>query len=642
MIKRGCIVLALLILIAADASAQRAKRRAPEIGITTDRDVIVQSEPFVLTIKIETYSQTDPKVRLPNFGGFKILQQSESHPMSFSFSWGMGRNSNRQVSRQSIYTFVLVTDQPKKHVIAPVRVVVDEHEYKGDPYPINVRPSGKGGGAGPQQVAPTPTEPTGPDQPPPDDSATQGLPGETLDGARFDKDYFIQTALSKKKAVVGESLILTVYLYTAWRTGAEVLREPGTEGFWVENLLSNRRRPQGQAFVINNQQFERIPLRKYALYPIKPGTLTIAPAIVELEVRRGGFFSQRKTVKRVAVPVQVEVAPLPKENQPTGFDPANVGKYAFKTSVDHTKVKAGEPVTLTLSVRGEGNLRNLVLPEVTDVEGFKVYAPESEVDVRVVDEAITGSRTSRILMIPKAPGEFVVPAISWSYFDPAAGRYQTKQGRAHRVVVTQGDAAPGGTVVSASPTAEPIGDQSRLNRQLRSILSRSPLKLGDAHAMIGRPWFYALVVLVALAYLGTIAASQTRRRLIENRVKGRSKRAMVVAKRRLDQLKKNAATLSKEPFFGELQRIFIGFLEDRLETPVAGDTMTELHDRLLARGIDAARASAVITELESCEFARFAKSTGQDDDWRRALTRVERLIGELARIGVTAAPKGRS
>ena len=89
-------VLAIFFLAASGAQAQQAATaNQPKIGIVLDRDTLVQGEPFELTINISTQSAVDPVVRLPQFGALRVLRQSESHPMSFSFSFGTGQKNQR-------------------------------------------------------------------------------------------------------------------------------------------------------------------------------------------------------------------------------------------------------------------------------------------------------------------------------------------------------------------------------------------------------------------------------------------------------------------------------------------------------------------------------------------------------------------
>lgn len=631
--------LAAVLVLTAVGAARAQQPKAPEIAINVDRDPIVRGEAFELTITIATESEGDPEVRLPQFRGLRVLRQSESHPMSFSFSFGFGKQSQKQTKRQSIYTFVLVADRSGKHVIDPVIVKVGNQQYKSNPYSLNVVDRGGQPPSAPSlQTPPGQPDPGQPAMPMPAQPPTK----VDIDADKLDDEYFVQMHATKERATVGEMIVLTVYLYTSWRvTDIEITREPGTEGFWVETLLSGQRRLSFEPVEVNGKQYERAVLRRLALFPIEPGQITVAPTVADIEVKPAGFFARRKTVKRTSAPLTIEVAPLPSDGQPAGFDPANVGRFNFSAAIDRSKVEVGEPITLTMIARGEGNVRNLKLPELSEVEGFKVYEPETEVDLRATGRTVTGMRASRVLMIPKQEGKLTIPAIEWSYFDPSSGEYRTSKSPERAVEVKASSSGfSGDQATPGATTASPAdGSQDRLNRQLRSIVSRGDIEPGGDRPTMTRPWFLALAILAPLAFVGVALASRARRRLAENQVKGRSKRAGATAHRRLTELRKRADDLKPAELYAEIERILIRFLEDRLEVPVAGDTMSELRARLTDRGFSEDQASQVVTEMEALDFARFARSSGSRDERRQGLRRIEALITALQAVPVTPPPE---
>jgi BatD DUF11 like domain len=621
-----------VVLLAANGAQAQQKAAVPQIGITLDREPLVQGEPFTLSINIESESGEDPEIRLPRFGGLRVLRKSESHPTSFHFSFGFGKKRQQVTKRQSKYSFVLVADKAGKFKIDPVTVTLDGKQYRGDSYNIQVI---KSSAAMSGNFGSTGLQPVSPDTP---NDVPQGEKVDVaeMEGAKIAKDYFIQTAVSKKNLVVGEPMVLTIFLYTSLNiSDLDVVREPGTEGFWVENLLSGNRRLTTEPVDVGGKQYDRAVLRKYVAFPIKPGTLTIAPTIVELEVRRGGFFSKRRSVKRASLPITVEVSDLPAEGQPAGFDPANVGHYSFKATVDRTAVKSGEPVTLTLVASGEGNLRNLVLPTVENVDGFKTYAPESDLDVKIRGDRVTGTRSSRVLMIAREPGTFEIPVIAWPYFSPLKNKYQILKSRPLKITVDDGESRPVAKTLEEQPKDKSAPGQDRLNRQLRSILSRSDLEDSGVHMTMTRPWFIIFIVGLLLVYLAIVFSSKTKSRLAENRLKGRSKRAESEAKKRLNSLARKPEEIATEKFFAELERSLVVFLEDRLEVQVAGDTNTELRRRLVDRGIPAGLAEQVVSEIEACDFARFARRGGAMDERQHALRRMQKLISLIASQKVT-------
>ena len=634
------LIVAFLFLIPLSLGA--ADTPPPQISIDVSPKPVIQGEPFKLEITVETQGEGEPNISVPRLSGFRILKQYESHPSSFHISFGFGRGATNIRKEQAVYTYVLVADKPGKRTLDPVMVTVDGKRYKSNPYSIEVMSNQGGAPSGPTpQVSPQGSASL--DRM--DDAAgDQETVVDNLDGAKVDPNYFIQTAVSQREAYVGEMLTMTIYLYTARQiSNPDIVREPGTEGFWAENLIpTDRRRLTTEPVNINGRGYDRAMLRQLALFPIKPGKLTISPTVVELQSGMGGFFfSNAKTVRRSSLPVTVTVKELPPENQPKDFNPANVGRYRFKASVDTKRVKVGEPITLTLFVRGEGNLRNLYLPTLEEIDGLKIYAPETEVDVVPKGTAITGVRKSKILMIPKKAGRYTLPAIEWSYFDPEKEAYTTLSSKPINIRVTD-NAEASEDVVAPTVTKGTVtkAGQDRLNRRLKSIVSRAELsRPGDAHPVTS-VWFLLLVLGVPALYIVLFIASRTRRKLKEAQLKNRSKNADTDALRKLHEIHKNRSELSTEAFFAELQRVLLGFIANKLEdNRVHGDTMSELKERLTSRGFTESHAEMVVTETESCDFARFALGGSDGKERKEAVERIENVIKTLAKVKVTPRPK---
>ncbi len=634
----------LLLLASAPANAQAGgKAHQPQIGVTVDREPLVQGEPFQLTITISTESNDEPEIRLPSLGGLRVLQQYESHPMSFSFSFGTGQQAVRQSKRESQYTYVAVADRAGKFTINPINVTVDGQRYQSQAYVFDVTAAGGGGGAqapGGQQV-PLPQAPGGSGAEPAQDELQAAPSDVDLDGAQVDPDYFLHTVVSKKQCGVGEMIVLRVYLYTSWNVSSvQLLREPGTDGFWVENLDSGAKQGALQDQVqIGDKVYERAELRRIALFPVRSGKLTISPALAEIEVRRGGFFSRSKTVRRASAPVVVTVDPLPDAGRPADHDPANVGAFSFRADLDRTAVKVGEPLTLTMTVRGAGNVRNVVLPKLGEIDGVKVYDPEPAVDVVARDQSVTGTLTNKVMMIPKRAGTFVVPKIAWSYFDVESKSYKTVTSEARTVTVAPGDAATqvqpaGGAAAAPAAAPEDASAFARMAQKLRSISSRADVSTADGGLVLDAPWFLGLAAFAPLAYLALVAAQVVRGRRRDNLVRDRSKRADAEARHKLDRLAAHGAAMDGGEFFAELQRTLRVFLEDRLEAPVAGDTSAELAARLRRCGFGDELADAAVAEMESCDFARFARSASHGAERQQALDRVRSLIAKLAAVAV--------
>lgn len=628
-----CVCLYTVGMLIATPNVVRAATRPqePDIQVRFDRQSFIAGEPFKVEISVTTQGQGEPQISVPSFSGMKVLRKNVTKPSSgysFSFSFGTGQQTKRVVQNSGTtkYDLVLVAENAGKFTVGPIKVELDGFTFKGKSYPIEVFERGKTSAALADVASPS------------SNSVTEAQ----LEGARIDPDYFLHMIPSKTECTVGEQVVLDVYLFTSVNNirADQFEKEPGTEGFWVERFedfdLRNHRNRQ---VVINGILYEQVLLKKLALFPLKAGNLTIAPPIFSFVVGGGGFFSfaRGKEVKRAASPVVIEVAPLPDANRPSGFGGANIGKYSFFVSANETNVKVGEPVTVTVSVRGTGNIRSVELPAFSEVEGFKMYAPETSVEVQARGGVVSGMSQSQTLFIPEKEGELTIPALTFDYFDLATKTYKTQNSNPLRIQVAKGKRRDaGGVVIDVSPksSAKVSASVERMNAGMRTILYDTDISQKTT-PVFQRTWYLLLVFGVPILFLGYLIAARIRKRAADNFSKGRSKRAESEAYKALGMLEKEHG-LSNDQFFSRLHKILLNFLEDRLEENVVGDTMNQLSKRLEDRGIETSHCANVVAALEEYEFARFAKSEGDNSERKGDIQRAKTLVAQLGDVNITA------
>src|SRR4029078_7009343 len=64
-------------------------------------------------------------------------------------------------------------------------------------------------------------------------------------------------------------------------------------------------------------------------------------------------------------PRKLEIRPLPLSGRPASFANAVGTGFAIDVQADRTVARAGDPIELTVTVRGEGRLKGLILPDLS-------------------------------------------------------------------------------------------------------------------------------------------------------------------------------------------------------------------------------------------------------------------------------------
>jgi hypothetical protein len=121
-------------------------------------------------------------------------------------------------------------------------------------------------------------------------------------------------------------------------------------------------------------------------------------------------------------PVTINVRPLPMENALPGFT-GIIGNYTCAQPIlDTNTVNLGEPVKLTIVVRGRENLDRISAPPPPRIQGWQTFPA---VRGAIVGDAGTTNRGASFTytMIPLTAGAQATPAIPFSCFDPERGGF---------------------------------------------------------------------------------------------------------------------------------------------------------------------------------------------------------------------------
>jgi hypothetical protein len=156
-----------------------------------------------------------------------------------------------------------------------------------------------------------------------------------------------------------------------------------------------------------------------ALFADRPGRVVLPAA--RLLCRARGPAGER--AERVATPeAALEVLPFP-EPRPPGFR-GLVGPLSLRRSATPESVALGRSVRVAVTLQGGGNLWDASEPELPAeaLSGAEVFRRPAELELERGAELVVRRRFAFDL-VPRRQGVLRVPALAWSYYDPAAGRY---------------------------------------------------------------------------------------------------------------------------------------------------------------------------------------------------------------------------
>lgn len=597
---------------------------ATEFYQSVDRTEVGTEDTFVLTVVVSNAPE-GAELRLPRSDAFEVLSKSQSTQMSYSFGAGGGN-----MQRVQKHTLVLRANGPGALTIPPSVLSSADGTLQTDALAVKVV-------AGTVQAAPPPrragrppggqsvTPPQG-NLPDPFAGLLQGFAGiddlqqqlqeqlaqqqqqleseaeaEDTTIPRGDSDLFIRGSLSRDEVYVGEQVNYTLHIYSRLDlSSVDAVIMPKLEGFWSEDL-DTPTQLSADTKLVNGVPYRVFLLRRRALFPVTPGTLTIEPASADITT---GFLFQGRRVQRKSQELTLQVKPLP-AGAPPGMAPGNVGQWRLTAQAAEGQVELGQPITVRLVLEGRGNLKNVTVPPLTGPGELKIYDP-TLTDTPAGKGKMGGRRVLEYLVLPQNTGTFTLPSVAFPYFDPESQRYEVSRTPPLTFTVVPGAGAPAPTTV-APPGGLPA-DTGPRNVLAAGGLRPPRLPAGlsaAAPALYRARWFApalaAPVLLLAFVLAGAAWAGRNRD-VDAGTLRKHQARA---ARKRLAGAEK-LVTAPGETFYAEVERALLTFLESKLGEPVQGLTRGPLEQKLRAAGATDVQVGAVLSVLDTCEMGRFA------------------------------------
>ena len=265
---------------------------------------------------------------------------------------------------------------------------------------------------------------------------------------------FLQAALSSKRVYLEEQVQYTVRLYHIPDVSNLSLAMPEADGLTFKQLG----KPAEYTAVYNARNYKVIEIR-YSLVPSKTGRLEINPARMSMlaHVTRSNdddnmfsaddFFSRirGKSVNLASNSVVLDVLPVPEAGKPADYA-GLAGNFYIAAEIAPARIKAGESATLTVTLRGYGNINRMPDLKMPDIKNAKIYADEPKLEILQNEKGIEGKKTMKWAIVPVKEGQYIVPPLSLSYFNTATGTYNRITTRQFYLFVD-----PGTGVIAESP-----------------------------------------------------------------------------------------------------------------------------------------------------------------------------------------------
>jgi tetratricopeptide (TPR) repeat protein len=119
------------------------------------------------------------------------------------------------------------------------------------------------------------------------------------------------------------------------------------------------------------------------------------------------------------------VLPLPIARRPADDQPVVAQGLALELALEPPNGRVGEPIAMTATVSGAGNVALWPEPVIRWPAGFRPYPGETAMRIAPRDGRIAGSKTFHYLVMPDSAGSFLLPEVRYPYYDLTAGDYRS-------------------------------------------------------------------------------------------------------------------------------------------------------------------------------------------------------------------------
>ena len=580
-----------------------------EVSFTaTAPDAVVVGDQFRLSYTITT--QEVRNFRAPSIKGFEVLMgPSRSTQSSVQIING------KTTSTQSItFTYILMAKTEGEYTIPGATVTADGNQMVSNSVTIKVLPADKSAGQ------------------------NQGK-GKTGSATISGNDLFITGTINKTTVYEQEAILLTYKIYTQVDLrGFDNVQLPDFKGFHSQEVELPTNRRWGLEHY-KGRNYQTTIFRQFVLFPQQSGKLTIDAARFDASIAvatqvdpfdfdsffngGGGGYMVKKSLFTPKLSIDVKALP----DKPADFS-GGVGDLNISSSINSTSVKTNDAVTVKVVISGTGNLKLLSNPEVKFPEDFEIYDPKSENNFRLTSEGLSGNKVIEYLAIPRNPGDYKIPPVSFTYFDVKSKSYKTLTTEGYNLHVEKGEGDATQTIANFTNKDE----VKVLNEDIRFI-KQNEVKLTPRgqffFGTLGYWLFYLIPTLVFIIffilYRKQIAANA-------NVAKVRTKKANKVAVKRLKLAGKLLSDNKKDEFYDEVLKALWGYVSDKLSIPMSRLSKDNVEEELRNYGVAEELIAGFLKVLDNCEFARFAPSDanqGMDKIYAEALDIISKMEGSI-------------
>ncbi len=364
-------------------------------NVTVDTDISSTTIGLedVLTWKVsaESDKQEDLDIKI-DFKDFDFTVYGPSVSSGTSISFVNGRSTTAQ---SKDYTYTLKPNKKGKLQIPSMKIIVNNKTYYSKEYVIDVKEGSLARRHAPNRFGRS--------------SIFDDFFGSPEPRRRSREEVFVEVEFSNQNVYFGEEVEVKYIVYNNFEMfGYNLSIEPHV----------------GYGYVLTEEgekRFQRVR-KDGKIYNRKViGTYTITPNITgKIKVPTVNIINQFYGSTYKSPDKYVNVKALPEKNKSIDFS-NGIGKFTIKAKLSRHTLLVNNQCDLIVEIEGQGNLEDVIYPEAPEIEGIEFLDPTGE----LIQDAENNKLVLKYTIIPSEVGKFIIPPMSFNFFDKDKKDYVT-------------------------------------------------------------------------------------------------------------------------------------------------------------------------------------------------------------------------
>ena len=428
-------------------------------------------------------------------------------------------------------------------------------------------------------------------------------------------DFILQAHVDNSEVYVGQEIVYKLNFYRAYNIWSDAQYNfPNANGFWVE-LLPDANKMTSREITIAERNYI-INEMSLLLYPLTDGEKIIEPGTIKFQPNAFSPAIQLESNK-----VKIKVLPLPDSGKPKDFS-GLVGEFEISVALEGATTsperETGKPVTVNVSVSGNGNLHAIQKPSFSEIENVEMYEPEILEDFNRTSSGSQGLKTFKFILIPEKEGSLQIGPFTTNYFDPKTKTYKNLATDTVTLEIKPGDYSK----KSIKKGEESSGEIANLSAGLRYLKPDLKELRSEGISYYKNPFFWiyptSLIAILAFSWLRIKSGKP---------FSFRDKWEMLTPYKKMEKQLEASSLYAEngdtELFYENISGNIKNYLSNIFELPVY--ELSEEHLKNINPTIEE-YISRLYRILRECDNARFSPGERKSDDMQKLLRETGEIV----------------